>query len=113
MGLFSRIKDPVQGIANVVGAERWDGRASKGPCQVELGVQAPGVEPFSCTQTFSVWADRWPHPGDNLPVTFDRAKPERMEVDWDRLPRRMALAASTSAHVGSPLRGEQSSEEGR
>ncbi len=51
-------------------------------------VTAPGVEPFSVKhQSLVVPTDRWPWPGMSIPVTVDRANPEKIDIDWDDVPR--------------------------
>ena len=80
------IKDPVEGTAYVVGCSANDPEDMRGPCRMQLVVRAPGMKAFSLDQWFEVWAGQWPQAGDTLPVTFDREKPERIRIDWDRIP---------------------------
>lgn len=81
------MKDPVQGTAQVVSSSNAP-RSTHGNCHMTLVVTAPGVEPFSVKHhSLAVPTDRWPWPGMSIPVTVDRANPEKIDIDWDDVPR--------------------------
>lgn len=81
------MKDPVQGTAQVVSSSNAP-RSTHGNCHMTLVVTAPGVEPFSVKHhALVVPTDRWPWPGMSIPVTVDRANPEKVDIDWDEVPR--------------------------
>jgi hypothetical protein len=85
MRLFRRIKDPVEGTAQVVSSTvHSGGRWSN--VEMTLVVQAPGAEPFTLRHGCMAPADRWPHPGTVLPVVFDREHTDRLDVQWDDMP---------------------------
>ena len=88
MGLFAklRMKEPVRGTAQVVSATAHRGDASWQDLQMNLSVRADGVPPTQVRHSCICRADRWPSPGDVLPVTLDRRKPERLKVEWDEVP---------------------------
>jgi hypothetical protein len=83
--LFRRIKDPVEGTAQVVSATQWTS-GSIANVSMTLVVQALGVEPFTLSHGCICRADRWPSAGMTLPVTFDREHHDRLDVHWDQMP---------------------------
>lgn len=83
--LFKSIKDPVRGHAQVVSCTAHRGRGAWQNCSMQLVVQAEGVEPTSVRKSDLVRADRWPVPGTTLPVTVDRAHPDRVKIEWDEV----------------------------
>ncbi len=85
MSLFHPIKDPVDGVAHVVGVSAADANAMRQPCTMQLVIQAQGVPAFPIKQDFEIWTGQWPDPGDVLPVTFDRDHPERIKIHWDQV----------------------------
>lgn len=107
---FKRMRDPVEGSMHVVGCTALDPRAMRAPCHITYVIQAPGVTAFSGEKVFELWSRQWPSPGDDLPVVFDRAKPEHVEILTDRIEshadsaRRHAdeLAAQLGGSGGAP-----------
>ncbi len=85
MGLLNRIKDPVSGIAQVVGCDSPPTAALGMPCHLQLVVQGAGIAPFSVDQTVDVPEGKWPTQGQSLPVTFDRNHTDRLRIDWDQI----------------------------
>ena len=93
--------DPVRGTAQVVGASGPPDDATSANCSLTLVVTAEGVPATPIQHSAMVRVDRWPYPGTTLPVTVDRANPERLRIEWDEVPasgdvaweRAQALAA--------------------
>jgi Short C-terminal domain len=85
VGLFTkmRMKEPVRGTAQVVSVTAHRGDSSWQDIQMTLSVRAEGVPPTTVRHRGMCRADRWPVPGQQLPVTLDRRKPERLKVEWD------------------------------
>lgn len=83
MGLFNRIKDPVEGTAHVAGCTAYAGEGIYSNVRMNLVVQALGAEPFTLEHKCLVKASKWPHPGQTLPVVFDRERRDRLKVQWD------------------------------
>jgi hypothetical protein len=81
-----RMKDPVDGTAQVVGSTQPPDSATSGNVNLTLVVQAEGVEATSVKFSCIAPTKKWPFPGETLPVTFDRADPERIKVRWDDVP---------------------------
>lgn len=113
MGLFRRIKDPVRGTAQVIAASRAPVDASRANCRMTLVVQADGVPARSIDHhEWAVSLKRWPIPGQTLPVTVSRTKPDRIKIEWGEVPthdetaRRQAEAVVAGMGGGSPGSGE-------
>ena len=87
MGLFSklRMKEPVRGTAQVVSATAHRGDSSWQDIRMTLTVRGEGVPPTAVEHSCICRADRWPSPGDVLPVTLDARRPERLKVEWDEV----------------------------
>ena len=87
MGPFTkwRMKEPVAGTAQVVSVSAHRGDSSWQDIQMTLVVQAEGVPAEPVRHRGMCRADRWPTPGDVLPVTVDRRKPKRLKVEWDEV----------------------------
>jgi Short C-terminal domain len=81
-----RMKDPVDVDAQVVSVSEPP-HATHGTAVMNLVVQLPGQEAQSieCTSVPAPVA-KWPTPGGQLPVTVDRANPEKCKVRWDDVP---------------------------
>jgi hypothetical protein len=78
-----RMKDPVDGIAQVVGSTQPPDSATSSNCNLTLVVQAEGVEATSIEHSCIAPTKKWPWPGTTLPVTFDRTDPDRLKIRWD------------------------------
>lgn len=50
-----------------------------------LVVQAEGIPAYSTRLSTWCRVDRWPNPGETLPVTVDREDPHRLRVEWDEV----------------------------
>lgn len=100
MGLFKRIKDPIEGTAQVVAAS---GMPEAGTvmqrCRLHLVVTVPGREPYPVEMSDIVKAKRWPVIGMQVPVIVDGRRPERVEVDWDQVPTREELARQQAEQI--------------
>jgi hypothetical protein len=49
--------------------------------------------------------NRWPSPGDELPVTVDREKPDRLVIHWNDLPTGSETAQSMAEQLAAQMRG--------
>lgn len=86
MGLFNRMKDPVDGAARIVSCSGPPDGATSGTCKMYLVVEAPGVAAFSAEIRKICKVARWPSPGMVLPCQVDRAKPDNFDVDVKGIP---------------------------
>jgi hypothetical protein len=105
MGLFNRMKDPVEGMAQVISSSAPP-RATSGNCKMTLVVQADGVPATSAHVHDIVSTKRWPFPGTVLPVQVDRANPEKVKVLWDKVPSHEESAQADADALAAMMRGE-------
>lgn len=87
-----RMKDPVDGVAQVVGSTQPPDNATSSNVNLNVVVQAEGVEATSVEFSCIAPTKKWPFPGETLPVTVDRADPERIKVRWDDVPEAADVA---------------------
>ena len=80
-----RMKDPVRGTAHIAGCSRYLGNGITSNCAMTLVVQADGLAATQVDHECFVHRDRWPSPGQTLPVTVDRADPSRLKIEWDEV----------------------------
>jgi hypothetical protein len=80
------MKDPVDGVAQVVGSTQPPDSATSGNVNLTLVVQAEGVPASTIEHSCLAPTKKWPYPGETLPVTFDRTDPDRLKVRWDDVP---------------------------
>jgi len=80
------MKDPVDGTAQVVGSTQPPDSATSSNCNLNLVVQAEGFPATSIEHSCIAPTKKWPWPGTTLPVTFDRADPDRLKIRWDDIP---------------------------
>jgi hypothetical protein len=111
MGLFGnmfkgRMKDPVRAQAQVVSCTAYDGESSWQNCEIQLVVQAPGVPATPVRKHDMVRASRWPVPGMTLPVTVDRADPERVKIEWGEVEDSKDRSARTAEAMAAAMRGD-------
>jgi hypothetical protein len=66
-----------------------------------LTVRGEGVPPTAVEHSCMCRADRWPSPGDVLPVTLDARKPKRLKVEWDEVESARDRAWSTATAMAS------------
>lgn len=87
MGFFKRMKDPVRGTGEVV---TQMAPLCGGSGELRLIVSADGVPPtpvdFSISALKVKVIARWPREHDVLPVTVDRANPQKVTIEWDEMP---------------------------
>lgn len=109
MGLFGklsemRMKDPVEGTLRVVGMTMPDPTATSCNYRMDGVVSADGLMPTAITHHGMCSTSRWPSPGDELPITVDRAKPEHVVVHWKELPTGSATAQSAAQQLAQQMR---------
>ena len=97
------MKDPVDGVAQVVGSTQAPDNASSANVHLTLVVQADGVPATSVDLDCIAPTKKWPFPGEQLPVTFDRNDPERIKVRWDDVPEGREVAANQADALAAAL----------
>lgn len=110
MGLINkfnelRMKDGVDGTLTVVGITMPDPTATSANYRLDGVVAAADLPATPVVHHGMCSASRWPSPGDVLPVTVDRAKPERLVIHWDRLQTGKAKAQTAAQQLAEQMRG--------
>jgi hypothetical protein len=107
VGLFDRMRgiaDPVDGTFQLVACSVNSGGAVYENCTMDGVVSGPGVTPTSVHYTtLTAPTAKWPQPGQTLPVTFDRTRPDRLKIRWDEIP----TTTSTAQAYAQQLAAEQ------
>jgi Short C-terminal domain len=98
--------DPVRGTAQVVSASMNRGRGILQMCDVQLVVQAEGVQPTAVAYRGLVHRDRWPMPGMVLPITVDRANPQHVDIEWDEVESSKDRTRQSAENLAAMMRGE-------
>jgi hypothetical protein len=98
-----RMKDPVDGTAQVVGSTQPPDSATSANVNLTLVVQAEGVPATSIEHSCLAPTRKWPWPGTTLPVTFDRADPDRLKIRWEEVPEVGAQAKEQADALAAQL----------
>jgi hypothetical protein len=99
-------KGKVEGTMHVVAATQLDASQLRAPCHMTYVLQAPGVEAISGEGEFEIWSRQWPNPGEDLPVRFDPAKPQKVKILWDQVMSHADSAKQHADELAAQLRGE-------
>ncbi|HEX8645622.1 MAG TPA: hypothetical protein VF715_01895 [Thermoleophilaceae bacterium] len=85
--LGRKIEDGIEGVALVHSRSRPPHPTPKyiGGAKLNLVVELPGREPYKVKLKCSAPGDKYPHPGQVVPVLADRRDPKRVQVDWDKM----------------------------
>lgn len=67
-------------------------------------VEAPGLPPTAVEVRGVARMAKWPQPGCKLPVTVDRAQPQRLVIRWDQIPANRDLARAQATADAFRLR---------
>jgi hypothetical protein len=107
MGLFTRLKgisDPVEAEFRIVACSNNSGGAVYENCAMDGVVYGPGFGPVPVHHTSMVTPTaKWPYPGVVLPVTADRAHPERLKIKWDEVPSSRDVARQLAAQEAQQM----------
>ena len=107
MGLFNRMKDPVEGIATVVSSTGPPDHATSANCRMNLVVQAEGVPPTSVSiKSMIVPVKKWPFPGTVIPVQVDRADPQKVKILFDKMTTHAESSKASADALAAMMRGE-------
>jgi hypothetical protein len=101
--------DPVSGSLLVTAAAMPSRRAVFHMTRITGIISADGIDPVAVQFNGLIRTAQWPSPGQTLPVTVDRADPNRFAIEWDKvgasadqaLARAQALAATMRDRAGS------------
>jgi hypothetical protein len=94
MGLldfFMGIQEPVEGQYRITSATKPSTRSSVANCDMVGELSGPGIDSRTIEHNSPFTAiDKWPRPGDVLPVLFDRDNPDFLKIQWKQVPDRSA-----------------------
>jgi hypothetical protein len=99
-----RMKQPVRGTAQVVACSRWTQGISANVA-MSLVVSADGVPATPVEHECICHQSRWPHAGQVLPVTVDRADPTRLKVEWDEVSSHEDRIAEQAEAIAARMNG--------
>lgn len=109
MGLFSRKrKAGVRGTARVVSTSRAPHAATYGSLRMTIVVEAPGIPAYRHDfSKIAVRVDKWPHPGEVLPVEIDPDDHGDVDVLWDEVLTGRETARQQADQLAAQLRQQQ------
>jgi hypothetical protein len=89
LDFFMGIQDPIEGEYRVTKASKKSTTSSVASCDMVGEVSGPGIAPrvHEHTSPFTP-IEKWPRPGDVLPVLFDRDNPVFLKIEWKKIPAR-------------------------
>jgi hypothetical protein len=99
-----RLKDPVDGVLQVVAASSPPFNASASNYTLTGVIQAPGVPATSVTHSGMAALSKWPQPGARLPVTVSRSQPNRFVIRWDEISDSSQQASQLAEQLAQSLR---------
>jgi hypothetical protein len=112
VGLFgdmfkgARMKDPVRGQAQVVSCSMNRGDGVWQNCHLQLVVQGEGVPATSAEHNELIHRNKWPSPGMALPITIDRANPQKFKIEWGEVQDSRQRAAANADALAAMMRGQ-------
>src|SRR5918992_1547450 len=109
MGLFGRKRrSGVRGTARVVSTSQAPHAATHGSLRMTLVVEAPGIPAYRHDfSKFAVRVDKWPHPGEVLPVLVDTDDHGDGDVLWTGVPPGGERARQQADQLAAHLRQQQ------
>jgi Short C-terminal domain len=101
------IDDGVRASAYIAACSRYTESATSSNIRMTLVVSGDGIPATTVEHECMCRHDRWPSPGETLPVTVDPHDPTRLRVEWDEVPkaedvaRRQAEAMAARLNAGA------------
>lgn len=99
------MKDPVRGALQVTASTYPPDGASSANFSINGIVTAPGLNPTAVEHAGIARTKKWPHGGQTLPVTVDRADPTRLSIEWDEVPDSCDTARQNAERMAEAMRG--------
>ncbi len=100
-----KMKDPVRGTLQVTASSYPPDSATSANFSLNGIVTAPGVMPTAVEHSGIARTKKWPHGGQTLPVTVDRADPTRIAIEWDEVPDSWDTARQSAERMAEAMRG--------
>lgn len=91
------IADSVQGFVRVVTVSDPKGRFGYLTCHVRVATEAEGIPETLVDTEIATKRKWWPTVGQRLPARIAKARPSRIDVDWDALSRTAPAATADPA----------------
>jgi hypothetical protein len=89
LDFFMGIQEPVEGKYVITSASKPPTNSSVASCDMVGQVSGPGIPARIHEHTSPFTSlDKWPRPGDVLPVVFDRDNPDFLKIQWKQIPAR-------------------------
>jgi hypothetical protein len=110
MGLFKdwakshKMGDPVRGTLHVSACTAADPGATSANFNLDGVVSADGIVPTAVNHSGIAKLRKWPSPGQDLPVTVDRADPTRLRIEWDEVQTGDERGAASAARLAESMR---------
>jgi hypothetical protein len=79
------LTDPVRGSLKVVAASPPPDDAHASNYRLDGVVTGPGLTPTAVTKSGMAKVSKWPAPGEDLPIAFERGDPSRFNILWDEV----------------------------
>ncbi|MEZ5383593.1 MAG: SHOCT domain-containing protein [Microthrixaceae bacterium] len=107
MGLFGRrIKNPVEGTAQVVACSNHSGEGVYENCRLQLVVQTPSLAPYPVEVHQLCPRSKWPQPGMTVPVVVSEDDPQRVKVNFKAMDKNADTARTMAERQAAAMRGE-------
>jgi hypothetical protein len=98
------MKDPVRGTLQVTASTYPPDNATSGNFSINGIVTAPSLAPTAVEHSGIAKVKKWPHGGQTLPVTVDRADPTRLQIEWDEVPDSWDTARQSAEQLAQAMR---------
>jgi hypothetical protein len=98
------MKDPVRGTLQVTASTYPPDGATSGNFSINGIVSADGIPPTAVEHSGIARTKKWPHGGQTLPVTVDRADPSRLSIEWDEVADSWDTARQSAQAMADAMR---------
>lgn len=99
-----QMTDPVPGTLLVTASAMPSRRALFHMTRITGVISADGIEAVAVQFSGLIRTSKWPSPGETLPVTVDRADPQRFAIEWDRMANSGEQALSQAEAIADAMR---------
>lgn len=104
------LKDPVRGSLKVVAASLPPDDAQASNYRLDGVVSGPGLKPMAVSKSGMARTAKWPSPGEDLPIEYERTDPTRFNILWDEVETgdvigRKAAELAAAMMAGAPVGG--------
>lgn len=99
-----RMRDPVRGTLYVSASTLPPDSATSANFALNGIVSATGIAPTAIEHQGMAKTRKWPHAGQTLPVTVDRADPTRIRIEWDEVPDSWSTARTNAEQLAESMR---------